>query len=131
VVSDGFQGVNKCLNEYKSARVYQLLCQGKSKQNLLLQTATMKFLLSLVSLSLSAAFASADPIVYLIRHGEKPSDGGNGLSAQGEQRAQCLRNVFGDGSGYDIGYIMAQTPDSGRLPTRVPGRLDLISKSPC
>ncbi len=58
-------------------------------------------------------FTVADPTVYLIRHGEKPSDGGNGLSAVGQQRAQCLRNVFGADSGYDIGYIMAQTPDSG------------------
>ncbi|KAF7964816.1 hypothetical protein HWV62_2741, partial [Athelia sp. TMB] len=48
----------------------------------------------------------------LIRHGEKPSDGSNGLSAQGEERAQCLRNVFGASSGYDIGYIMAETPKS-------------------
>lgn len=68
---------------------------------------------ALLSISIASALVAADPIVYLIRHGEKPSDGGNGLSAQGEQRAQCLRNIFGDGSGYDIGYIMAQTPDSG------------------
>nr|POE63714.1 hypothetical protein CFP56_04617 [Quercus suber] len=52
------------------------------------------------------------PTVYLIRHGEKPSDGSNGLSAQGMQRAQCLRNVFGASSQYDIGYIMAETPKS-------------------
>ena len=52
--------------------------------------------------------------VYLIRHGEKPSDGGNGLSQQGEERAQCLTNVFGPNSGYDIGYIMAQAYKSGR-----------------
>ncbi|KAK5114091.1 hypothetical protein LTR62_002660 [Meristemomyces frigidus] len=52
--------------------------------------------------------ATAQSTVYLIHHGEKPSDGSNGLDAQGEQRAQCLRNVFGAGSGYDIGYIMAE-----------------------
>ncbi|KAJ4150697.1 hypothetical protein LMH87_011434 [Akanthomyces muscarius] len=62
-------------------------------------------------LGLAAAVASAKPTVYFIRHGEKPSDG-DGLSAQGMQRAQCLRNVFGASSGYDIGYIMAQTPKS-------------------
>lgn len=31
--------------------------------------------------------------VYMIRHGEKPSDGGQGLSEQGEERAQCLTDV--------------------------------------
>jgi hypothetical protein len=51
--------------------------------------------------------------VYLIRHGEKPSNGNTGLSAQGEQRAQCLRTVFGASSLYDIGYILAETPKSG------------------
>ncbi|KAE8353080.1 hypothetical protein BDV28DRAFT_133841 [Aspergillus coremiiformis] len=60
---------------------------------------------------LAAAIAvTASPTVYLIRHGEKPNDGGNGLSAQGLQRAQCLRSVFGKDSGYNIGYILAQTP---------------------
>ncbi|KAI8945240.1 hypothetical protein F4801DRAFT_140415 [Xylaria longipes] len=59
--------------------------------------------------------AAAKPTVYLIRHGEKPSDDGTGLSAQGEQRAQCLRNVFGASSKYNIGYILAQTPkDDGK-----------------
>lgn len=56
-------------------------------------------------------FALAEPTVYLIRHGEKP-DSGDGLSAQGMQRAQCLRTVFGASSSYDIGYIMAETPKS-------------------
>ena len=59
-----------------------------------------------------SAMVSASPTVYFIRHGEKPSDGGTGLSAQGLERAQCLRNVFGSNSGYNIGYIMAQTPKS-------------------
>ncbi|KAJ5092665.1 hypothetical protein NUU61_007535 [Penicillium alfredii] len=61
------------------------------------------------------ALAAASPTVYLIRHGEKPDDGGDGLSAQGIQRAQCLRSVFGNHSDYHIGYIMAQTPkDNGK-----------------
>ncbi|KAJ5110453.1 hypothetical protein N7532_000988 [Penicillium argentinense] len=60
----------------------------------------------------AATLALADPTVYLIRHGEKPDDG-DGLNAQGEQRAQCLRNVFGASSSYNIGHIMAQTPKSG------------------
>lgn len=56
--------------------------------------------------------ALAQSTVYLIRHGEKPSSG-NGLSAAGMQRAQCLRTVFGANSSYDIGHIMAETPKSG------------------
>ena len=63
---------------------------------------------------LFASLAAASPTVYFIRHGEKPDDG-NGLSAQGLQRAQCLRNVFGRSSSYNIGHIMAQTPESGKL----------------
>ncbi|KAE9984119.1 hypothetical protein BLS_003017, partial [Venturia inaequalis] len=47
----------------------------------------------------------------MIRHGEKP-DSGNGLNALGLQRAQCLRNVFGKSSSYNIGKIMAQMPQS-------------------
>jgi hypothetical protein len=62
------------------------------------------------------AVAAAQPTVYFIRHGEKPSSG-DGLNSQGLQRAQCLRNVFGASSSYDIGHIMAQTPQSGKLGT--------------
>ncbi|EPS26399.1 hypothetical protein POX_g09300 [Penicillium oxalicum] len=65
---------------------------------------------SLVALAL-ANLAIASPTVYLIRHGEKPASG-DGLNAQGMQRAQCLRNVFGANSQYNIGHIMAQTPKS-------------------
>jgi hypothetical protein len=32
------------------------------------------------------------------------------LSAQGQERAQCLRTVFGASSQYNIGYIMAEKP---------------------
>lgn len=71
----------------------------------------MKVVGIVASLSL-VAFVSAEATVYLIRHGEKPDDG-DGLNAQGEQRAQCLRNVFGASSAYNIGHIMAQTPQSG------------------
>ncbi|KAI0200562.1 hypothetical protein F4808DRAFT_155113 [Astrocystis sublimbata] len=64
----------------------------------------------------AATLATADkPTVYLIRHGEKPPNDGIGLSERGEQRAQCLRNVFGADSDYNIGYILAQKPkDSGK-----------------
>ena len=68
----------------------------------------MRFL-TLIAL---AALVEAEATVYFIRHGEKP-DSGNGLNDKGKQRAQCLRNVFGSKSGYDIQYIMAQTPQSG------------------
>lgn len=60
-----------------------------------------------------ASLAAAKPTVYLIRHGEKPEEG-NGLNEEGQQRAQCLRSVFGATSGYNIGHIMAQTPKSGK-----------------
>jgi hypothetical protein len=62
---------------------------------------------SVIIFSFLAAVASASA-VYLIRHGEKPSDGSNGLNAQSVQGAQCLRNVFGASSGYNIGYIIAE-----------------------
>lgn len=65
-------------------------------------------------LVLAGLAAASKPTVYFIRHGEKPSDGGDGLSDQGKQRAQCLRNVFGASSKYNIGYIMAETPSSGK-----------------
>lgn len=68
----------------------------------------MLLIQSLLGLS-TLSLALAKPTVYLIRHGEKPADG-DGLNAQGEQRAQCLRNVFGASSSYNIGHIMAQTP---------------------
>ena len=51
--------------------------------------------------------------LYLIRHGEKPEPEGNGLSAQGVERAQALPGVFGPGSPYNIGYILAEHPDAG------------------
>ncbi|KAJ6124511.1 hypothetical protein N7471_011828 [Penicillium samsonianum] len=60
----------------------------------------------------SAATAACSPTVYLIRHGEKPSDGGNGLNAQGVKRSQCIRKIFGQDSDYNITHIMAQTPKS-------------------
>lgn len=74
--------------------------------------------LKYLSVLVAATLATAKPTVYLIRHGEKPDDG-NGLSAQGVQRSQCLRSVFGSSSEYNIGHIMAQTPKSG-VSQRVP-----------
>ena len=56
------------------------------------------------------------PMLYLIRHGEKPADGGNGLTTQGQQRAQCLRTVFGASSSYNIGYIIAEQPKDSWFP---------------
>lgn len=66
----------------------------------------MKFL---ALVTLAAFAAAAKPTVYLIRHGEKPEDDDeHGLSTQGMQRAQCLRQVFGASSPYNIGHSMAQ-----------------------
>lgn len=55
------------------------------------------------------------PVLFLIRHGEKPpkqSDGDDapGLSELGLMRAQGLVQVFGQGSQYNIGYIIAEKP---------------------
>jgi hypothetical protein len=54
----------------------------------------------------------------MIRHGEKPpkeADGkdADGLSTQGVERAQGLREVFGASSAYDIRYILAEHPKKG------------------
>ncbi|KAJ5622637.1 hypothetical protein N7528_005869 [Penicillium herquei] len=64
-------------------------------------------LLSLLALS---GLSIARPDVYFIRHGEKPRNGGIGLSDDGLERAECIRDIFGDHSDYNIGYIMAQKP---------------------
>lgn len=58
------------------------------------------------------------PILYLIRHGEKPPKLANGqdaqgLSAQGLERAQGLVKVFGKDSDYNINYIIAEKPKKG------------------
>ncbi|KAJ5736837.1 uncharacterized protein N7483_001962 [Penicillium malachiteum] len=69
--------------------------------------------LSLCLFSAAGALAAKNdqvhhPTVYLIRHGEKPADPGNHeLTLEGLKRAQCLRQVFGAKSEYNIGYIMA------------------------
>ena len=73
--------------------------------------ATKQINMKAVIVFLLASVAAATPTVYFIRHGEKPSSG-NGLSTKGLQRAQCLKTVFGASSQYNIGHIMAQTPQS-------------------
>jgi len=72
-------------------------------------------------LLLTIAKIKQTPIIYLIRHGEKPpkqanGDDADGLSTQGVARSQGLRQVFGQNSKYDIGYILAEHPknDGGR-----------------
>ncbi|KAH8899883.1 hypothetical protein GQ53DRAFT_740892 [Thozetella sp. PMI_491] len=52
------------------------------------------------------------PIIYMIRHGEKPPQDADGLSVQGLKRAEYLPNVFGRDSSYKIGYILAEKPNS-------------------
>ncbi|PRP76033.1 phosphoglycerate mutase family protein [Planoprotostelium fungivorum] len=73
-----------------------------------------RFVILLAILALSYAQQSQQ-LVYLIRHGEKPENG-TGLSPAGVARSQCLPNVFGTKSLYNIGYIMAQEykKDGGR-----------------
>ncbi|KAL8286174.1 hypothetical protein RQP46_004662 [Phenoliferia psychrophenolica] len=72
----------------------------------------MRCSILLASLALASSTLAYSETVYLIRHGEKPPDDGVGLSSDGEDRAQCLRRVFGASSIYNIGYIMAMTPKS-------------------
>ncbi|KAF8863023.1 hypothetical protein BDZ45DRAFT_766552 [Acephala macrosclerotiorum] len=87
---------------------------------------------------LFVATVSAQSTVYLIRHGEKPADGSNGLTAQGQQRAQCLRIVFGASSSYGIGYIIAEQPKASGARTRplmtvqpLANDLDLTADTSC
>lgn len=63
-----------------------------------------------IALSAFLGLTASRPDVYFIRHGEKPKNGDTGLSAEGLERAQCIRHVFGGHSKYDIGYILAQKP---------------------
>ncbi len=71
-----------------------------------------------IFLSSILATVTSAQTVYLIRHGEKPADGDNGLTAQGMQRAKCLRTVFGASSSYNIGYIIAEHPKANGKRTR-------------
>jgi hypothetical protein len=59
---------------------------------------------------LAVVSARSPPKVYIIRHGEKPPNrDDHGLTLDGIKRSQCLRDIFGKQSGYDIGHIMAPT----------------------
>lgn len=72
-----------------------------------------RYLLSPFLATMAAVTAvTVRPTVYFIRHGEKPNYGGTGLSADGLERAQCIRSVFSANSGNNIGYIVAQKPKS-------------------
>ncbi|KAJ8517715.1 hypothetical protein ONZ45_g5129 [Pleurotus djamor] len=75
-----------------------------------LQFAPFVALLSLVALLPAARAAAKD--VYLIRNAEEPSLGLEGLTPIGKQRAeQCLPELF-SGAGYDIGLVIACTPET-------------------
>lgn len=86
----------------------------------------MKFSKFLVQ-SVLASVALAQT-VYLIRHGEKPADGSDGLSALGLERAQCLRDVFAANSTYDIGYILAETPKASMTLPFIPSRFSFTTR---
>lgn len=63
-----------------------------------------------------ALFYSHKPTVYIIRHAERsPEPHNHGLGAEGNKRAQCLRDIFGDHSPYNIGHIMAPKINSRML----------------
>ncbi|KAG2028090.1 hypothetical protein GB937_000543 [Aspergillus fischeri] len=70
------------------------------------------FLVLLLASLLITSTAADRPTLYIIRHGEKSGDPeDSGLNADGFRRAQCLRDVFGVNSTYDIGYIVAPRPN--------------------
>ncbi|KZS87501.1 putative phosphoglycerate mutase family protein [Sistotremastrum niveocremeum HHB9708] len=62
--------------------------------------------------AIAASSSAYDNTVYLIRHGEKPKSG-DGLSPKGQKRAQCISKLFDLSSNYNIGYILAETPETG------------------
>ena len=71
-------------------------------------------------LTIRATQSEKTPILYLIRHGEKPpkeADGEDaiGLSERGVSRSEGLVKVFGRDSPYNIGYIIAQEPHKRKL----------------
>ncbi|KAA8644754.1 putative phosphoglycerate mutase family protein [Aspergillus tanneri] len=71
------------------------------------------YILLLAAISHVMISASEHPTVYIIRHGEKPLDStDSGLSAEGIERAQCIRDIFGANSIYNIGHIMAPKVNS-------------------
>jgi hypothetical protein len=71
-----------------------------------------RFLVLLLASLLIASTAADQPTVYIIRHGEKSGDPeDSGLNADGFRRAQCLRDVFGVNSIYDIGHIIVPRPN--------------------
>lgn len=70
------------------------------------------FLVLLLASLVISSTAADRPTLYIIRHGEKSSDPkDSGLNADGFRQAQCLRDVFGVNSTYDIGYIVAPRPN--------------------
>lgn len=91
---------------------------------MLLQSA-----LSALCLCLGIASAKSHPTVYMIRHGEKPQNpNDHGLTPDGVKRAQCLRRVFGQGSEYGIGHIMAPRVEWGRFTTRLESKPTTVPK---
>lgn len=53
---------------------------------------------------------STKPTVFLIRHGEKPDNGQNGLNGAGIARAKALVDVFKPGPDVEIKHLIAQKP---------------------
>jgi broad specificity phosphatase PhoE len=61
-----------------------------------------------------------EPIVYLIRHAEKPPKNSKGedppgLSAEGLTRAEALVDTFSNASRYNIDFILAEHPKKSRI----------------
>lgn len=76
----------------------------------------MKFTTAIIAAAVGVSAAPATqqatgPTYYLIRHAEKNGDGT--ISSQGMKREQCLVNLFGKGSSYNIQHIFTQDPHPG------------------
>jgi hypothetical protein len=74
--------------------------------------------------------AAVKPVIFMIRHGEKPAkdaEDQEGLSEEGKKRAEGLVEVFGNSSGYNIKYILAEHPKRGQF---MPSNARLASHLP-
>jgi hypothetical protein len=71
----------------------------------------------------------AKPTIYLIRHGEKPGHGLNGLNAAGVARAEALVHVFKAGAEFNIKHIIAQKPKQSGKRGRPRETVEPLAKS--
>ncbi|CAG9984932.1 unnamed protein product [Clonostachys byssicola] len=67
----------------------------------------MKLAIVFLLVSLAVCFKRPGrPNIFMIPHGEKMTNGSDRLSEDGLARAECLREIFGPGSVFNIGFII-------------------------